>query len=267
MPSAARLLPALLLLSGRVPVSPQTAATSPAGASTRLPSYDVATVKPNTSGSGNTSVWTHDVTLQAENVRVRDLLVEAFGVRRNLIFGLPAWAETARFDINAKIVDPDPAQLKKLTLDQRRAMLRSLLEDRFGLQWHFATREMPTYDLVVAKGGPKLKQSVGNSDHTGTHMNNTDLTVTNEPLSGLADLLSDQLERPVVDHTGLTAKFDFHLRWTREEDASHGEAGKDTDDAPPLFNALQDQLGLKLQPGKDPVQTLVVDRLAPPTAD
>lgn len=231
----------------------------------KLPTYDVSTIRPNTSGSDNVSVSTRPATLQAENVPLKDLLRQAFGVPRNLIFGLPAWAESARFDVNAKVVDPDLARLKKLTPEQRRAMLQALYQDRLSLKWHYETRVMPTYDLLLTRDGPKFKAFAGKEGNSGTSMNNTDLTATAVPLSALTDILSIEAERPVVDKTGLTGKYDFHLKWTREEAAASTDAGKDTNAPPPLFTALQEQLGLRLQPGKDPVQVLVIDQLKPPT--
>jgi uncharacterized protein (TIGR03435 family) len=255
----------LLLLASSARSGAQAATTVPPPAKT--PAYDVATIKPSKPGSDNVDVWTRPATLITHNVPFRDLLQDAFHVRKQLVFGLPAWAESARYDIEAKVVEPDMAQLKALTPDQRRAMIRMLLEDRFGLKWHFETRVMSDYELVVGKDGPKFKPSAGDSQHNGTSMNNTDLTVTNVPLSQFTDILSAELEKPVVDKTGLTAHYDFHLRWTRDEAAASSDKGTDTGAPPPLFTALQEQLGLKLQSGKDPVQVLVVDEIKPPSED
>lgn len=242
--------------------SPQPQAPS-ATASVSTPKYDVSTFKLNTKGSFDVSVNTRDTTLVATNVPVKDLLQDAFGVRRSLIFGLPGWAENARYDINAKVLDATPDQLKKLTREQRRDMMRMLCEERLGLKWHFESRTLPAYELVVAKDGPKIKPTTANDDNSGTSMNNTDLTVTNIPLSIFTTILSNELERPVVDRTGLTGRFDFKLKWTREQDTP-ADKGQDSDAPPPLFTAVQEQLGLKLQPGKDSVQVLVVDSISQP---
>lgn len=255
----------LLAATGKVLAQTTPTAASSPPAADKLPTYDVSTIRPNTSGSDNVSVNTRPATLQAENVPVKDLLRQAFGVPRDLIFGIPAWAENARFDVNAKIVDPDLPSLKKLTPEQRRTMLQALYEDRFSLKWHYETRVMPTFELLLTRDGPKFKPFAGREGNNRVSMNNTDLTATAVPLSALTDILSAEVERPVVDKTGLTGKYDFHLKWTREQVAASADAGKDTDAAPPLFTALQEQLGLKLQPGKDPVQVLVIDQLKPPT--
>lgn len=245
----------------------QTAATPPADAGMKVPSYDVATIKPSTSVNDNSGITTRDSTLQTQNVPLKDLLQFACHVRKQLIFGLPSWAEAARYDINAKIVDPNMAQLSKLTPEQRRGMILRLLEDRFSLKWHYETRVMSDYDLVIAKDGPRLKPATGDGKNSGTSMNNTDLTATDTPLSQLSDILSSELERPVVDKTGLGGRYDFHLKWSRVEANPSSDKGADTDVPPPVFTAIQEQLGLKLQPGKDPVQVVVVDEIKPPSED
>ncbi len=231
----------------------------------KVPTYDVATIKPNNKGGYNSSIWTHDASLNTENVLLVDLLQNAFGTRRSQILGLPGWAESTRYDINAKIVDPDMAALKKLNPEQRRAMLRAFYEERFGLKWHYEIRMMSSYELVVSKEGPKFKHAGGDINNSDTSMNNSDLTATNISMPSLTDVLSQEVERPVVDKTGLTGKFDLKLKWTREGKAGQQETGQDSNAPPSLFTALQEQLGLKLQPGKDPVQTLVIDELSPPT--
>ncbi len=239
----------------------------PAQTAEKLPTYDVATVRPSTAANDNSSIWTQDATFRTENVPLRDLLQQAFGVPRNVIFGLPGWAESARFDINAKILDPDMGILKKLKAEQRRAMLLALYEERFGLRWHFETRVMTTYELVLAREGSKLEAAAGTGDHDSMSMNNSDLTAKGVPVSSLTQVLAAETERPVVDKTGLAGKYDFRLKWTREAGAGSADAGKDADAPPALFTALQEQLGLKLQTGKDPVEVVVIDRIEAPSAN
>ena len=243
----------LILLCAASGLDSATAQTpGPSAKPAMLPSYDVATIRPNTTGSGDTSVNTRRTTLQATNVSLRDLLQNAFGVRRSMIFGLPGWAEGTHYDINAKVLDADPAQLKDLTPEQRRTMVRTLCEDRFALKWHYEIRVLPDYELVLAKGGAKFQQSASGSQHSGSSMQNYDLTVTAVPLSNFTDILSQVLNRPVVDQTGLSGNYDFHIKWTPDQAASTTDTGQGTDAPPPLFTALQEQLGLKLQTGKDP---------------
>lgn len=252
------------LLSSFASVGAQSAGGKTDATPPTIPTYDVATIKPNTKGGFHSSVWTENASLRTENVLLRDLLQTAFGVRRSQIIGLPPWTESIRYDINAKIVEPDMAALKKLSVDQRRAMLRAFYEERFGLKWHYETKVMSAYELVVGKDGPKFKPAAGGADDSDTSMNNTDLTATNISMSSFTDILSQEVERPVVDRTGLAGKFDLKLKWTRESNAGKEQTGEDADAPPPLFTALQEQLGLKLQPGKDPVQTLVIDGLTQP---
>lgn len=236
-------------------------------AADKSPTYDVSTIRPNVSGSENSGVDRSPSTLRAENVPMQELLRTAFGVPKNLVFGLPAWATSGRFDVNAKIVDPDLPKLRKLTPEQRRAMLRALYEERLGLKWHFETRVMPSYDLVLAKDGPKFKAAAGSGSDESTSINNSDLTAKGIRLSALTDILAVEVERPVVDKTGLAGKFDLHLKWTRDTGATSADAGKDADAPPPLFTALQEQLGLKLEAGKDPVQVVMIDHIEEPSAN
>ncbi len=121
--------------------------------------YDAITIKPNDSGTDGTSTSMGDSTFQAKNVAIKRLLVRAYGVRQELISGLPDWANSARFDVNAKVVDPDPAVLKKLTPEQRRQFIVALLRDRFHLQVHIEVKTLPVYELTLAKDGPKFHAS------------------------------------------------------------------------------------------------------------
>ncbi len=262
-PSCLVLLP--LLAACRVPAQTPAPAKPAAATTAAQPVYDVATIRPNTSGSGNENSNTRPATLQAENLALKSLLERAYGVRRNLIFGLPSRAENAHYDINAKVLDGDLAALRKLSDEQRRKMLQILCEQRFGLKWHFETRPIPDLELVVAKGGAKLQPAPTNSKSSGTSVNNDDLTATAISISSLIDVISPQVDRPVFDRTGLAGVYTFKLRWSSDSAHASPDNGESADTPPPLYTALQEQLGLKLQPGKDPIQTLVVDSISPPS--
>lgn len=123
------------------------------------PAYDVASIAPNKSDSGVSSSQWHDGNFTATNASLKSLLVNAYGIRDGLISGLPGWAESARFDVKAKIVDPDLDTLKKLTREQYGDMLAVVLTDRFHLKVHKETKILPVFDLLVAKNGFKLQQS------------------------------------------------------------------------------------------------------------
>jgi uncharacterized protein (TIGR03435 family) len=202
------------------------------------------------------------------------LLSIAYGIRTGLVSGLSGWADSARFDINAKQIDYDPKV--SYTKEQTRAMLATMLEDRFHVKVHIEVKELPVYDLVVTKDGPKFKENPappvdpnapddakkgrGNTGINGRN-GNIELTATAIPITGLVSALSNQIDRTVIDKTGLKGEYDFHLKWT-SENAPQPVA----DDAPPLlFTALQEQLGLKLVASKGPVNTLVVDHVEQPT--
>lgn len=259
----------LTFLAVLVPVAGSVRAQGPAAVAAvdgkGLPVYDVATIKPNKTGSGHSSISVDDAVFRTENVSLRSLLQNAFDVRKEQIEGLPPWAESARWDINAKVVDPDMKALEKLKPEERRAMLQTLLTERFALKWHFESRVMSSYELVVAKSGVLFKEGAS-PKNSGVSQNNTSLKATSTPMTRLAAVLSDELHRPVVDKTGLSGGYDFSLKWTPDDVSGSGDRGVKEEDAPPtLFTALQEQLGLRLQAGKDPIAVLVIDRLELPT--
>jgi uncharacterized protein (TIGR03435 family) len=246
-----------------------------AGPQTKAVAYDVVSIRPNKSGSGRVSISVNNDSFSAENVSLKTLLANAYDVKQYLISGLTGWANSARFDVNAKIVDMDADALKKLTDKQREAMLQQLLADRFQLKVHLQTEVQPIYEMVVAKGGAKITaveppgsdpEADKNKEFKGMgrgsmRVNNTQLTAHDVPLDSLAYTLSGRLSRTVVDKTGLKGKFDLVLTWSPDD----GSAAASDSSAPSLFTALQEQLGLRLQPAKGPVETLVVDHVEMPS--
>lgn len=240
---------------------------------TTFKGFDVISVKPDKSGSGNMGIRTEDSSFSAENVSIKMLLVNAYGVRDGLIFGIPTWASGTRWDINAKLVDPDPAlKDRHLTHEQGRAEYRakllSILSERFHLKAHLETRELPVYDLIVAKDGSKFQETQAPENRRGNmSVNNTAMESIGIPMSSLADMLSDQVGRTVVDRTGMKGDYDLKLKWTSDDQAANASDNGTADSSPGITTALQEQLGLKLVSGKGPVSTLVVDSIAMPTAD
>ena len=159
---------------------------------------------------------------------------------------------------------------------QRRLMMQAMLADRFKLKVHHETKELPMYSLVIAKGGFKLKEADPNDTypngvkgpdgvgHSGMMMFlNGVLKAQGVPISNLANSLSLQVHRLVVDKTGLTGKYDFSLAWTADGVTPDNGLGAET--WPSLFTALQEQLGLKLEPTKGMVDTIVVDHVEMPS--
>jgi uncharacterized protein (TIGR03435 family) len=205
-------------------------------------------------------------------VNLKLLMTVAYDVRDFQIVGGPGWLATDRFDIVAKAEGvPD-----QLTPEQFRPMLVALIEDRFQLKIHRETKEMPVYALVVAKNGTKLKANAGEPGPR-LRMGRGQLNGTKVPLKMLVQQLAQQLGRPVVDKTGLTGDYDFTLTWTPQP----GEGGAmfagpggpggpegpppSDPDGPSIFAAIQEQLGLKLESDKGPVEILVLDQVEKPT--
>jgi uncharacterized protein (TIGR03435 family) len=232
-----------------------------------VPVYDAVVIKLNKGVSRNTTVNMSETTFQAENVSLKHLLVNTYGIRESLILGLPGWANSARYDITAKVTDPDMKQLRNISREQQQAMLAAILNERFHLQAHTELKTLPVYELVIGKDGPKLKASAvmpgyaENPNHPGNmDVHNTEMTARGVLLSDLAGNLSYPLDMTVIDKTGLTGRYDFQLLWTADNEDT-GAA-----DAPPnIFTAIQEQLGLKLLPAKGPVKTLVIDHVEQPT--
>jgi uncharacterized protein (TIGR03435 family) len=249
----AMILPQLLLLIFLV--------TQRAHAQTPAPTFEVATIKPAaTSSDGHTHInYPPNDRFSATNITLLALMQWSYGVPERQILEGPSWLSLTRFDIQAKADIGD--QIKSLTSDEgnelKRRMVQALLADRFQLKLHEETRTLPAYDLVVARGGPKVQpsQSHGKSIGVGrTHFNGQGLGMTS-----IAEELSKITGRVVVDKTGLTGRYDFNLLWTTDD------AFATDSDPPTLFTAIQEQLGLKLEPAKEPVPVLIVDHVDQPT--
>ena len=227
------------------------------------PSFDVASVKPNTSGTGSFSMGTSHGRLTATNVPVRTLILKGFHAKEFQVTGGPGWLETERYDVVAK------TENATISDNDLWLLLQPLLEDRFKLRFHRETKQLGVYSLTVAKGGPKLKVHVGD-DEPGTSgrtgSGKASFVVTKMSMAKLADMLGDHTDRIVVDNTGLKGFYDFKLDWAQED--SHEPASVSMLNSlqeglglagPSLFTAVQEQLGLKLEPAKGPVQIIVID--------
>jgi uncharacterized protein (TIGR03435 family) len=213
--------------------------------------------------------------LSLRNTVVQTMLREAFNVNDDRIIGAPGWVKTDRFDVEAKVSGADAPKLDGMKIDQRRMMLQPLLAERFNLKYHHETRELPVYSLVIAKGGLKLKPTTvpEGEKRSGVRMNGPgDFEGTNDKVEFIGHVLSEQPElgHTIVDKTGLTGSYDFHLQWTPLQaapigpDNSAGASAPDTN-KPGLFTALQEQLGLKLELQKSPVDVIVIDHIDPPS--
>jgi uncharacterized protein (TIGR03435 family) len=192
------------------------------------------------------------------------LIRNAYELREYQVVGLPAWATkremSAFFEVDARA----PAGTT-LNPERAREMLRTMLRDRFQLAFHREARNAPVYTLVLGKGGHKLSSEdlpcakpgpAVTSFSTVGSIENCKPTMT---LVQIAQALNNDLDRPVLDRTGLTGKYAFRLQWAGRDPLSG------TDDRPSLFTAVQDQLGLRLEASTDMVDALVVDRADPPS--
>jgi uncharacterized protein (TIGR03435 family) len=231
------------------------------------PPFDVASVKQNKSAdqSGNMSI--RDNVFTATNMPLSSIIEFAYDIRSDQIIGLSGPVSSAHFDIEAKVVPPDGGPMPKLDDTVLQAMIIPLLADRFHLKAHLQSKTMPVYDLVVDHGGPKFKFTDEDDDQTNSSINmkasnsNNILTAKDASMSDIAAALSDEVHRQVIDKTGLKRGADITLKWTSDEAADQGGT------VVSIFTAVEEQLGLKLQPAKGPVDTLVIDHAEMPSAN
>ena len=192
---------------------------------------------------------------------VTSMMMFAYGIHHKQIAGSPDWAGSDKYDVEGVVDAEGEPDLK-----QMQEMIRKLLVDRFGLTFHHEQKELSYYAVAVAKGGPKMAKGA-NQDATPDQTGNggskgMEMKFTNNSMSDFALGMQYFSDRPVVDETGLPGRFDFTLRWQPNETAA-----AEADSAPMLFTAVQDQLGLKLEPKKGMVDSVVVDKLTRPSAN
>jgi uncharacterized protein (TIGR03435 family) len=237
---------------------------------------------------------TTDDGIDFRNVPLGILLGVAFGVSADRIIGGPEWLSD-RYDINAKMAADVADALKKLNpIDRRAARLRmfqALLTERFKMVFHRDTKELPVYLMVAAKGGPKLheaKPPAGSPDgvvSTGNLQFGQGGLITFQamPLSSFIQILSQQVGRTVLDKTGLTGRYDFTWQFNQSANPGGGRGGPQSAAAGPpsganpaasadsepasIFTVLQEELGLKLDSGKGPVEVIVIDHIERPSGN
>jgi uncharacterized protein (TIGR03435 family) len=251
---------------------------------------EVASIKPGDQSTCGEYpiVDDHNGTYDMRCVKAKFLIQLAFNVRDFQISGGPSWLESTQYDIAAKI-ERSPKDsgvpeknVSEFTDEERRTkgevlrgMLQSLLAERFQLRMHRETKQLPVYSLTVAKSGPKLKSSGDSSNVSGgLRPGNGFLAGNQTGIPFLAQTLSQIVGRPILDRTNLTGKYDFELKWTPDQSSANSVVGgalpqlPATDpDRPNIFTALQEQLGLKLDSSKGPVEVIVVDYMDRPSAN
>jgi uncharacterized protein (TIGR03435 family) len=256
-----------------------------------LPGFEVSSVKPNKEG-GPSSVRVTPGALTVTNNNLRNIIRNAWNITNDQIAGGPDWIDSERFDITAKASAP-------FNQEMARAMLQALLAERFGLVTHNETRELPVYLLVVARKdgtlGPQMKKSdldcgallaaVAAGEKMPDRLPNGNLpcgisiranqgqglvTGNGVAMEALARNLVGGVGRIVVDKTGLAGYYDINMTFAADgpPPPPGAPAGPSPDSsAPSLFTAMQEQLGLKLEPGRAPIAVLVIDRVQRPAAD
>jgi uncharacterized protein (TIGR03435 family) len=300
------LLSVMSAMSSRAESRAQNAAGTKADAGAKY-EYDVVSIKisgSDVNGGASMNGYAEDG-LAAHGVRMFWIFLNAFGMTKPEIVGAPAWFDDVRFTIDAKLDPATSAELKKLSPDQLKAarteMLQAILEKRFGLKFHFETRELPAYFLTVANGGPKMQEAkpgdAGKSNLADINgVRRTDfvtigcggqncnlmgqaasMTTLAEYLSQSALPLSGENAKPVVDKTGLTGKYDFAVKFSMpaalvapsgaNPAGGQPQAEMQNPGGPNLFKTLQDGLGLKMDAGKGPVRVIVIDHVEKPSAN
>jgi uncharacterized protein (TIGR03435 family) len=264
-------------------------------AQSSLPSFEVASIKPNKTGDMRMMLRIAPGSkFEASGVTIKLLLEQAYNIKDDQLSGAPPWLDSERYDINAKPEDSVAAEMEKLPMEQRREkfgqMIQSLLIERCKLEVGHDSKELPIYALVVAKNGPKMTKSnfvppdkppagPPPTGKDGVHPQGSimmqgrgNLTATGVELSALVNILSRAAGRMVVDKTGLSGRWDYKLQWTPDNNEGPAPPGGPPAGAPPpetsgpdLFTAIQEQLGLKLEAQKAPVDIIVIKHIEKPS--
>lgn len=235
-----------------------------------LPTFEAASVKPVKPGDvgGSTFQFIPAGGLKVTNGTLKGIIETAYDVRDFQISGGPSWVSSERYDISARA----PGELRTRNgappddIGETRRRLQALLAQRFQLKVHRETKELPVYALVVGKSGSKLVEGTASNAPAGIRRECGQMTGTRASMGNLAFYLSRQLERPVLDRTGLPGRYDFQLDWAPDSapcsaaaDGAGAGAAANSADGPSIFTALQEKLGLKLESTKGAVEVIVID--------
>ena len=226
-------------------------------AQAQTPAFDAASIKSNQSAGGVSAIRMTAGRVSMENVSLKKVMLNAWDIADDREYAIdgPPWLTSEHFDMEATFPPDTP-------LPQVRQMLQTLLADRFHLALHKETRQLPMFSLVIAKGGFKIHEAEPGQPRTSGRAGHFEATKIG--MQKLADLIAKQAGLPVTNSTGLKGVYDFTLEWSPEADLKLGTAdgaASTTASGASIFTALQDQLGLRLESGKGPVEVLVVDRM------
>lgn len=231
------------------------------------PKFEVATVKPTDPNFGGILIQLPGGTLSLRGFTLKDIISFAYDVDNRQVFDVPKALDSERYDVVGKAEKPLNLQSPEI-----KPMVQALLAERFQLQIHRETREIPVYVLTVAKGGHKMKvRTEGDGgDPVSLLFRGANVPGRNATIDMLAGGLQKLvLDRPVIDKTGLKGKYDFDLSWRPDVTQFGGRGGTlpaaSDNDRPDIFTALQEQLGLKLDAEKGPGQVIVVDKAEKPS--
>ncbi|MGH9647775.1 MAG: TIGR03435 family protein [Bryobacteraceae bacterium] len=235
------------------------------------PAFEVATIRPSDPASPGQIITLRGAEVITTNVTVHALINLAYWLHPKQLTGGPAWTESDKFDVAGK---PDaPGQPN---VDQMKMMIQKLLADRFQLKVHFEKRDLPVYAIMIAKSGVKLIKSQDDPNGIpawgfGRTPSGTRIIFRNAPLSQVTAVLQNSMDKPVVDQSGLSGRYDFTVTFTPDpaQAALIGgpapPAADNPDAASDLFTAFQQQLGLKLESTKAPVDVMVIDKVEKPS--
>jgi uncharacterized protein (TIGR03435 family) len=286
------------LLAGRG-VMAQAQGGTPGGATTGTSSgatksaaqplaFDVVSIRPYGKNDFRISIHTMPDGVRVTGMPMHMIVREAFGMTNDRLLGEPGWVNVERYDVEAKVAPDDAAKYKGLTDREHWAMLLPALEDRCGLKFHHETRQLTVYSLVIAKGGLKMQPSqhanaaAGATPgpkpaSAGASVSDKSFTISGhgQTTTTIARWVSLTLGSTVVDKTGLTDEYDYTLSFAPDDSmkagvlppGSGGAALPPEPEGPSIFTALQEQLGLKLAPEKQPVDVIVIDHMEQPTAN
>lgn len=274
LPAIALALCTLTVCHAQMPMPPLKAGGGYTG---EVPQFDVISVKPHKPGEDMMMMHWGQSDYKVVNLTLKNMISNVYGVKSWLVYGLPPWAESSHWDMDAKVSSPDLAVMEKLTPEQRRVMIGGILKDRFGMVVHTESKVESVFVMTTLPGGIRSKasppQPAGSDDDPrklirgSWRIGRGSLTASRMKLSSLAENLSYQVERTIVDKTGLTGEYDITLKWTPEDRANAGTDNGAGDTPPAIFEAIKEQLGLKLTADKAPVPTVVVDKIVQPEAD